>query len=280
MVRTSALKTTIGGHIIGGNVFPGGIVLHPFIYRLIRVYQKVEFEAGVNEPIQIRTRNPLLAGPRFLAEVLGRAGFNKYTRRWYRYDVNERIVEIPFLYRTLALPLDSKVLEFGCNRSKVGIELASLGYRVTGVDLLPYKYTHRNFEFRRGNFLGLTCTPESFDAITAISAVEHSGLGFYGDAGDPDGDTKVMDRFFEILRPGGLLVLTVPFGLAALNNFTRIYDGQSLATLLRRFTIEQEEYYLRDAQGSQWNRATKDQTAAAGFGCGVACILGRKPAGI
>jgi 2-polyprenyl-3-methyl-5-hydroxy-6-metoxy-1,4-benzoquinol methylase len=251
-----------------------------FIRRLIQLYKKIEFEAGINEPIQIRTRNPLLALSLFLSNVHGRALFNKFTRPWYRYEVNERIVETPFLLQNLNLPAGSRILDFGCNRSNFCISLASLGYQVTGVDLLPYKYSHTNFQFRQGNLLDLAVEPESFDAITAVSAVEHSGLGFYGDTLDPDADHKVIKEFYRLIKNQGLLFITLPFGAPSRDNFTRIYDEAGISELLREFTLVKESYFLQNEAGTEWMPATKETihhvTNIRKTRGTVACILCRK----
>ena len=67
----------------------------------------------------------------------------------------------------------------------------------------------------------------------AISTVEHIGLF---DA-DSDGDLKAVAELARILRPGGLLVLTVPFASKHLEipMRQRIYDSASLHRLLARF---------------------------------------------
>ena len=60
--------------------------------------------------------------------------------------INERIVEIPFVFQNLILKKGSKVLEFGCCQSSLAMQLASLGYRVTGVDFNDYEFWQRHKE--------------------------------------------------------------------------------------------------------------------------------------
>ncbi len=252
-----------------------------FIRRLIRLYKKIEFEAGINEPIQIRTRNPFLGFSLFLSNLHGRALFNKFTRTWYRHEVNERIVEIPFILQNLNLPVGSRILDFGCNRGNLAISLASLGYRVTGVDLLPYTYSHANFQFRQGNLLDLALEPESFDAITAVSAVEHSGLGFYGDTLDPEADRKVVREFYRLLKNRGVLLITLPYGVPYRDSFTRIYDEEGISKLLQDFTLVKEDYFLQNESQTEWRPGDKREiqeemkTRKKPSGA-VACILCRK----
>lgn len=52
--------------------------------------------------------------------------------------------------------------------------------------------------------------PETFDAIVLLGALEHFGLGFYGDPIDDDGDTRTMENVALWLKPGGWVYFDVP----------------------------------------------------------------------
>jgi hypothetical protein len=49
-----------------------------------------------------------------------------------------------------------------------------------------------------------------FDWAMTYSSLEHSGLGRYGDALNPDGDRLAMQQAWYMLKPGGLLIIGVP----------------------------------------------------------------------
>lgn len=51
------------------------------------------------------------------------------------------------------------------------------------------------------------------DFIVSFSSIEHSGLGRYGDAMDPFGDIREMEKMYCLLKPGGILLLGIPSGL-------------------------------------------------------------------
>ena len=53
--------------------------------------------------------------------------------------------------------------------------------------------------------------PRLFDVIFSISSYEHDGLGRFGDPINPDGDLEAMKRTKQMLAPGGLLYLAVPY---------------------------------------------------------------------
>ena len=72
---------------------------------------------------------------------------------------------------------------------------------------------------------------ESFDGIVSLSAIEHIGLGHYGDPVDPDGDTKAMANVFRWLKPGGWVYFDVPYdptGYQVKGTECRVYDDDAL----------------------------------------------------
>ena len=65
---------------------------------------------------------------------------------------------------------------------------------------------------------------EWFDVIVTFSSVEHAGLGRYGDRLNPWGDRQAIARAWCATKPGGYLVIGVPYGRDAIEyNAHRIY---------------------------------------------------------
>jgi len=78
----------------------------------------------------------------------------------------------------------------------------------------------------------------SFDVAFSISSVDHSGLGRYGDPLDGRGDFTAMKQLLSILKPGGLLFLSVPIGPDVLVfNLHRRYGQKRLPELLSGWDI-------------------------------------------
>jgi SAM-dependent methyltransferase len=212
---------------------------------------------------------------RFLRLLWSALGWN------YELVVLERVVEIPFVLRHLPPARGTAVLDFGCSRSPLAISLASLGYAVTGIDLDPYPLRHPDLRFVRADFLDQPFEAAAFDAVVALSAVEHCGLGAYGEAPYERGDERAMARIFEVLKPGGRLLLTVPYGRAGQTSWYRVYDHAGLARLLGAFRIADAEYYVGIGRQA-WRPASPEQLAEVdsvecGFAQGVACIDAVKP---
>lgn len=164
-------------------------------------------------------------------------------RLFLRPVVTERIVEVPFVLRRLPPEPGARVLDFGCSDSALPLEMAALGYRVTGVDLRPYPFSHPNLEFVQGDFLDDGRVRGPFDAVVAVSSVEHCGLEAYGARGRQGGDRAIVEKFLALLKPGGLLLLTVPYGLPGDNGGQRVYDAAGLAALIAGFELREARYY-------------------------------------
>lgn len=198
----------------------------------------------------------------------------------YREVTSERIVEVPWIFANLGLPRGARVLDFGCSESPVALELASLGYRVVGVDLRPYPMTHPNLTVVQGDFLTRGFASGEFDAVVAISAVEHCGLGGYGEAAGVGGDRPVVEEMHRILRPGGRLLLTVPYGRAGRTSWYRVYDRASLAALLAGFRVVRTDYY-RGLDRHGWQPVDAGDldgvdSVTRGFVQGVACAAAER----
>jgi SAM-dependent methyltransferase len=84
---------------------------------------------------------------------------------------------------------------------------------VTVLDIRPLASEVPGLEFVQAdatNLVGLA--DSSVDSISSLHAVEHFGLGRYGDEVDPDGWRKAMISLQRVLRPGGRLYFGVPVG--------------------------------------------------------------------
>ena len=84
---------------------------------------------------------------------------------------------------------------------------------VTVLDLRPLTSSVPGLNFVRGDATNLAGFADgSVDSISSLSAVEHFGLGRYGDQVDPDGWHKAALALQRVLHPGGRLYFAVPVG--------------------------------------------------------------------
>jgi len=233
---------------------------------------------------------PRVVHPDFTAPVYFERRPTPRNRAWrlllgtlvWNYDlvVVERVVEIPWVFQNLGLPPGARILDFGCSQSPMALHLASLGYRVVAVDLRPYDYTHPNLRVVQGDFLEGGFAEGEFDAVVAISAIEHTGLAAYGEPARGCADHPIVTEFNRVLRRGGRLLLTVPYGQRGQTSWYRVYDRESLAALLEPFTITKIDYYTGVGRAA-WRPAAEAEAArvdsvGAGHTHSVACVLAVK----
>lgn len=165
--------------------------------------------------------------------------------------ITERIVEYPFGVRNLlTLPPQSSIAVLGCHSDLLTTMMAELDFKVTGIDVKHFALKHPNFRFVQSDLRKLSALNSgTFDAVAAVSTIEHVGL--YD--GDPIGDRTTMGEVVRILKPAGLLVLTVPFARhhKVVELHERIYDQQTAAALVAGFSIVEQKVYAH--VDGMWN---------------------------
>jgi SAM-dependent methyltransferase len=164
-------------------------------------------------------------------------------------EVNERAVELPYVLRALAaVPPGANVLDVGATESLLSLSLASLGYNVTAVDPRPYPLSHPRLEVVVAEVQDWEPN-RAYDVIVCLSTIEHIGLGAYGeDKDDRRADLMAMAKIRDCTAPGGLLVLTTPFGSTSTDAFTRVYDRSQLDELLAGWEVSDLTIARRDGR--------------------------------
>lgn len=136
----------------------------------------------------------------------------------------------------LSFPINGRVLEVGCAEGDaIGpLKRARPDLHVTGID---WRDVQRPAADRVvcGDVLTYDFEPESFDAVIAVSTLEHIGLKSYGDPDDPNGDTHALQRMASWVKPDGWIYFDVPYrptGPYSANSNFRAYDPVELGRRL------------------------------------------------
>lgn len=194
-------------------------------------------------------------------------GSLKRSKSLNKVYMNERIIEIPYVIESLnGISKDKKILDLGCTESPVPLFVSSLGYNITGFDYRQYPYYHPNLHFVQGNILALPFPDNCFDVVFCISTIEHIGIGYYEDPSlSEEADQKAIDQVYRIMKPGGLLVFSAPYGVSHVSESQRIYDAKALTNLLGKFVVNKIQYYKSSkndkSQCNYWEEV--DQHTAA-----------------
>lgn len=109
--------------------------------------------------------------------------------------------------KRLLLPAPGRVCDLGCGNGWTSAELEGLGYSVTGLDPSEEGLViarARGLRARFGEWSVYDATPidfrEKFDAVASLDVIEH--LYF---------PRELARRAMEMLRPGGVLILSTPY---------------------------------------------------------------------
>ncbi|MEA2237862.1 MAG: hypothetical protein QOC81_2586, partial [Thermoanaerobaculia bacterium] len=123
--------------------------------------------------------------------------FNPLFERLTRWFRRRRVGVV----RRLTRP--GPVLDVGCGRGLTLHFLREAGYQPVGVELSPLAASHARdrlgLDIRTGDFLAQAFPSEHFEAVIFWHSLEHMA--------DP---ARALQRAWEILKPGGLLVVAVP----------------------------------------------------------------------
>lgn len=141
------------------------------------------------------------------------------------------------------------------------------------IDIRAMSSKVKNISFRQADLMELppdlkSCT----DSLSSLHAIEHFGLGRYGDPIDYFGYRKAIMNSAEILREGGTFYFAVPIGPQRVEfNAHRVF---SVAYLMELFSDRYEIShfsYVNDEGDFFEEVELSDQNVANNFGCYFGC---------
>jgi SAM-dependent methyltransferase len=158
--------------------------------------------------------------------------------------------ECQFVAEHLARLSPAIVLDVGSYRQFVIGLLAH--YQVTTVDVRPRHSIVRNETVLVADAKSLQVPDNHFDAVVSLCAIEHFGLGRYGDEFDLSGDLKAFSEMIRVLKPGGHVIfsttITNAMPVIAFNGH-RIYSQDMLRRLCARLELVEERFVNPDLAG-------------------------------
>lgn len=110
------------------------------------------------------------------------------------------------------------------------------------------------------------------DSISSLHAIEHFGLGRYGDPIDYFGHVKAIENIYKILKNNGKFYFSVPIGEQRIEfNAHRVFGLEYLIQLLKpKFNIENFNYV--DDKGNLFKNADLNaKNVQSNFNCNYGC---------
>lgn len=182
-----------------------------------------------------------------------------YVQRGFQVVVSEQIVENAMVMRHLQAD-DRDILDFGAFESILPLSLSALGHRVTVLDQRRYPFRHPNLTVLcRDIFDATLAIDRQYDVVLSISTVEHLGLGGYNDMIMPDADCRGVEVLWNLVRPGGRLMISVPAGRPVIQRGYRVYDQQRIEQVFPHATTV--AWFYKEGREGIWRQA--DATAVS-----------------
>jgi len=155
------------------------------------------------------------------------------------------------------------------------VVIVSRVIRCIAIDARPTPLRMDNLEYRVGEGQRLPFENESVPALTCLNAVEHFGLGRYGDTVDNAGWVKAFAEFRRVVMPGGWLFVSTPVWRMPTIAFhvQHIFDPEIIKGQFSGWGLHDEQFLCPEpVPHEEYLRRT-----APGEGYGTYCALFHKP---
>jgi SAM-dependent methyltransferase len=187
----------------------------------------------------------------------------------YAAGFDERVVEYPWMF---AQGLGGRVLDAGStfNHQHIVERALPLVDALTITTLAPegHAFVERAVSYVFADLRALPFRDGWFDTVVSLSTLEHVGMdnAFYGvrDAPAPDPDAAVAHAAHElrrITRPGGRILLSVPYGRREDHGWFRQFDADGLSRLIAAFEAASHTVSLFAHAPSGWQRSSAQAAA-------------------
>jgi predicted SAM-dependent methyltransferase len=194
-------------------------------------------------------------------KLLDRFSQKKRLPTYYGYRIDERIIEYPWLFSKLHME-SGLLLDVG---SSLNFEYILNRPELECRSIIIYDLSHKTFSKKNavshiyGDIRETIFKDACVDDIVCISALEHIGMNntiLYSDNSrynefKPDDYRNVVKEFKRLLKPGGSLFITVPFGKYENHGWLQQFDYQMIETVIEVFGgVSDETSYYRYSNDS------------------------------
>jgi hypothetical protein len=137
-------------------------------------------------------------------------------------------------------------------------------------DIRPLRTAHPRIKFVQGDLMSEQGVPHDYcDSLSCLHALEHFGLGRYGDPIDPLGHQKGFDNLYRMLKAQGVLYVSFPIGEHATHfNAHRVFSPCEVLDWSRD-RLELLDYAYVDDVGDLHHTPDPAATPKLAYGCGI-----------
>jgi len=158
--------------------------------------------------------------------------------------------ECSFATAHINLAKPQKILDVGSYRRFILGLLAH--FQITSIDVRKRVTVSANEIIITGDAKKLDLPSHSFDVVLSLCALEHFGLGRYGDEIDFHADRKAFAEMIRVLKPGGRLIFSTTITRAQpaiVFNAHRIYNHEMLQAFCAGLICVEEKFYSHKTKG-------------------------------
>ncbi|MDY0162970.1 DUF268 domain-containing protein [Desulfobotulus sp.] len=145
--------------------------------------------------------------------------------------------------------------------------------KIEVLDVRPLSIDHPNIQFRQADLMHPV--PEltaCCDSVSCLHALEHFGLGRYGDPLDIEGHRKGFMAITRLLKPGGVFYFSVPIGPLRIEfNAHRVFSLPYLLDLVSPLYRIVHFSYVDDAGNLHRDVPLEEVGVADNYGCTYGC---------
>lgn len=143
------------------------------------------------------------------------------------------------------------------------------------IDIRAMDSTVRNIRFKQADLMSPHAELLDYtDSLSCLHAIEHFGLGRYGDPIDFEGHLKGLENLHKVVKTGGTLYLSCPIGPQRIEfNAHRVFSlGYLFSLFNEKFTLKSFSYV--DDRGDlhedvQLSEDMISQSCGCHYGCGI-----------
>ncbi len=171
---------------------------------------------------------------------------------------NERVIEIPWMLSKL--PQSGLILDVGCCEATY---LHTIQQPTRVLHCLDPRPCARDIPsqavFFNQSIIGNTLPRGMYDAVIALSVIEHIGLPHYDQKAFGQGDRLAVAEMAALLKPGCPMLVTVPAGRSKITPWYRQYSVQDIRNLFATLEVEIDYWGLIGDQYVQISEADVNQ---------------------
>ena len=193
--------------------------------------------------------------------------------RGFGFTLDERIVEIPWVVANL--PPKGPVLDAGSALNHPLI-LERVMPRVESLTITTFTEEEAHPElgpaYVTADLRKLPFEDGSFETIVCVSTLDHVGMdnSAYGAkdrrSDDPDREVDVaVGELHRVLRPGGRVLVTVPYGRPEDHGWCRQFDEPGVSRIARAFGEGDTEVRVYEHSRGGWNRSSPGRASGATY---------------